>query len=72
VCVYLPLIIAKQRLGKSPLIVGRQRLGKIPLIVARQRLCRNVIGNKYTRNNRRTGGRVVLNVAGVVSRKVGY
>jgi hypothetical protein len=28
--------------------------------------------NEYTRNNRRIVGRVVLNVARVVSRKVGY
>jgi hypothetical protein len=26
VCLYIPLIIARQRLGKSPLIVARQRL----------------------------------------------
>jgi hypothetical protein len=37
-----PLLVARQRLGKTPLIVVRQRLGKHPLIVARQRLGRNV------------------------------
>jgi hypothetical protein len=40
-CVCIPLIVARQRLGKSPLIVARQRLCNIPLIVARQRLGRN-------------------------------
>jgi hypothetical protein len=50
-----------------PPIVTRQRLGKSPLIVARQRYR----GNEYTRNNRRIVGRVVFNVAPVVSRKVG-
>jgi hypothetical protein len=42
VCVCIPPIVAKQRLGKNPLIVARQRLGKNPLIVARQRLGINV------------------------------
>jgi hypothetical protein len=37
-----PLIIARQRLGKSSLIVARQQLGKNPLIFARQQLGRNV------------------------------
>jgi hypothetical protein len=37
-----PFIVARQRLGKNPLIGARQRLGKSPLIVARQRLGRNV------------------------------
>jgi hypothetical protein len=53
VCLCMPLIVARQRLGKnspivvkrrlgkSPNIVARQRLGKNPLIVARQRLGRN-------------------------------
>jgi hypothetical protein len=36
------LIVARQRLGKNSLIVARQRLGKNPLIVARERLGRNV------------------------------
>jgi hypothetical protein len=26
VCVYIPLIVARQRLGKSPLIIDRQQL----------------------------------------------
>jgi hypothetical protein len=38
----VPLIVARQRLGKNPLIVARQWLGKNPPIVARQRLGRNV------------------------------
>jgi hypothetical protein len=42
VCVSIPLIVARQRIGKNPLIVARQRLGKNLLIVARQRLGRNV------------------------------
>jgi hypothetical protein len=42
VCLCIPLIVARQRLGKSPLIVARQRLGKNLPIVARQRLGRNV------------------------------
>jgi hypothetical protein len=46
-------------------IVARQRLGKNPPIVARQRLGMN------TRNSRRIVGRIVFNVARVVSRKVG-
>jgi hypothetical protein len=41
-CMCIPLIVARQRLGKSPLIVASQRLGKNPLTVARQRLGRNV------------------------------
>jgi hypothetical protein len=40
-CVCIPTIVARQRLGKNPLIVARQRLGKSPLIVARQRLGKN-------------------------------
>jgi hypothetical protein len=55
VCVCIPIIVARRRLGKSPIIVGRQRLGKnspfvarqrlgkSPIIVARQRLGRNVM-----------------------------
>jgi hypothetical protein len=38
VCLCIPLIIARQRLGESLLIVDRQRLGKNLLIVARQRV----------------------------------
>jgi hypothetical protein len=53
-CLYIPPIVARQRLGKNPLIVAgqrlgkslptaaRQRLGKHPPIVARQRIGRNV------------------------------
>jgi hypothetical protein len=41
-CLCIPLIVARQRLGKNPLKVARQRLGKNPLIVARQRIGRNV------------------------------
>jgi hypothetical protein len=43
-CVYLciPLIVARQRLGKNPLIVARQRLGKNPSIFVRQRIGRKV------------------------------
>jgi hypothetical protein len=41
-----------------------------PPIVASQRLGGNR-GNEYTRNNRRIVGRVVFNMARVVSRKVG-
>jgi hypothetical protein len=43
VCLYIPLIVSSQRLGKNSLIVARQRLGKNPPIDARQRLGRNVI-----------------------------
>jgi hypothetical protein len=39
---YIPLIVARKRLGKNPLIVTRQRFGKNSPIVARQRLGRNV------------------------------
>jgi hypothetical protein len=53
-------------LVKNPLIVARQRIGKYPLIVPRQRHIR-----EYARNNRKIVGRVVFNVARVVSRKVG-
>jgi hypothetical protein len=53
-----------------PPIVARQRLGKNPPIVARQRLGRNVYDGNI-RNNRRIVGRVVFNVARVVSREVG-
>jgi hypothetical protein len=41
VCVCIPPIFARQRLGKSPLIVARQRFGKNPHIIARQRLGKN-------------------------------
>jgi hypothetical protein len=42
VCVPIyPLIVARQRLGKSPLIVAWQRRCKNPLIVVRQRLGKN-------------------------------
>jgi hypothetical protein len=42
VCLCIPLIVARKRLGKNPLIIARQRLGKNPPIVAMQRLGRNV------------------------------
>jgi hypothetical protein len=42
ICVCIPPIVARQRLGKNPLIAARQRLVKNPPIVARQRLGRNV------------------------------
>jgi hypothetical protein len=42
VCLCIPLIICRKRLGKNPLIVARLWLGKNPPIVARQRLGRNV------------------------------
>jgi hypothetical protein len=41
VCVSIPTIVARQRLGRSRLIVARQRLGKNFHIVARQRLGKN-------------------------------
>jgi hypothetical protein len=41
VCPCIPLIVARQRLGRSSIIVARQRFGKSPLIVARQRLGKN-------------------------------
>jgi hypothetical protein len=63
---YLP-IVARQRLGKSPFIVIRQLLGKNPPIVARQRLGRYVTA---VTNTHTAVGRVVFNVALVVSRKV--
>jgi hypothetical protein len=40
--VYIPPIVARQRLGKNPLIVVRQRLSKNSPILAGQRLGRNV------------------------------
>jgi hypothetical protein len=43
----------------------------IPVIVARQRLGRNVTAATNTHKNGRIVGRVVFNVARVVSRKVG-
>jgi hypothetical protein len=42
VCLCIPLLVARQLLGKNSLIVASQPLGKNPLIVARQRLGRNV------------------------------
>jgi UDP-3-O-[3-hydroxymyristoyl] glucosamine N-acyltransferase len=41
VCVSIPPIVPRQRLGTSALIVARQRLGKNPPIAARQRLGKN-------------------------------
>jgi hypothetical protein len=41
VCLSIPLIIARQWLGKNPPIVARQRLGKNPPTVVRQRLGKN-------------------------------
>jgi hypothetical protein len=38
VCLCIPPIVARQRLGKNLPIVARQRLGKSPFIVARQQL----------------------------------
>jgi hypothetical protein len=55
----------------SPRIVARQRFGKIPNR-ARQQLGRNVTAVTNTHaKNRRIVGRVIFNVARVVSRKVG-
>jgi hypothetical protein len=54
-----------------PSIVAGQLLGKNPLIVARQLLGRNATAVTNTRNKRRIVGRVVFNVARVISRKVG-
>jgi hypothetical protein len=67
-----PTNVARQQLGKNPLIVARQRLGKNPSIVARQRLGRNVTALTNTHATIRIVGRVVFNVARVISRKVGY
>jgi hypothetical protein len=39
--VCIPLIVARQRLGKNSLIIARQRLCKDPPIVAYQRLGKN-------------------------------
>jgi hypothetical protein len=69
VCVYIPPIIARQRLDKNPLIVAWQWLGKNPPIVAMQRLGRNV--TMVTNTHARIVGQVVFNVTCVVSRKVG-
>jgi hypothetical protein len=64
VCVY-PFIIAGRRLGKNPLIVARQLLGKtIPLSLLGNGSEKLYRGNKYTRNNRRIVGRVVLREVG--------
>jgi hypothetical protein len=35
VCLCIPVIVARQQVGKSPLVVARQRPGKNPLIVDR-------------------------------------
>jgi hypothetical protein len=43
VCLCIPPIVARQRLGKIPSIVARQRLDKNPPTVARERLDRLVI-----------------------------
>jgi hypothetical protein len=42
VCLCIPPIVPRQRLGKIPLIVARQRLVKNPPIVSRQWLRTNV------------------------------
>jgi hypothetical protein len=67
-----PPIVARQWLGDIPLIVARQRLGKNSPYrceaTAWKKYCR---GNEYIRDNRTIVGRVVFNVARVVSRKVG-
>jgi hypothetical protein len=56
----------------SPPILARERLGKNPLIVAREHLDRNVTaGTNIHANKTRIVGRVVFNVARVVSRKAG-
>jgi hypothetical protein len=41
VCMCIPPVVARQRLGKIPLIVARQRLGKNPPIITKQRLGKN-------------------------------
>jgi hypothetical protein len=72
VCVSVyPPSVARQRLGKICLIVARHRIGTNPPNVAGQRLVRNVTAVTDTRNNRIIIGRVVFNVARVVSKKVG-
>jgi hypothetical protein len=38
-CLRIPLVVPRQRLGKSPLIVARQRLGKNSLIVVSYEIC---------------------------------
>jgi hypothetical protein len=53
-----------------PPIVARQRLCKNPLIIARQRLCKDVTAATNTRNNRIVG-HVVFSAVRVVSRKEG-
>jgi hypothetical protein len=42
VCLCIPPIVYRKRLGKNPLILARQRISKNPAIVGRQRLGRNV------------------------------
>jgi hypothetical protein len=42
VCRCIPLIVARQRIGKNSLIVARQRLSNNPPTVPRQRVDRNV------------------------------
>jgi hypothetical protein len=42
-CLLIPPIVARKRLGKTPLIVARQRLGISLLIFARQRLGKNFL-----------------------------
>jgi hypothetical protein len=48
VCLCIPPVVARQRLGKIARIVARQRLGKNHPIVARQRFGRNVTAIKNT------------------------
>jgi hypothetical protein len=48
VCLCIPSIAAREKLGKNSLIVAKQRLGKNAPIVARQRLGRNVTAGTNT------------------------
>jgi hypothetical protein len=55
VCVCIPTIVARERVGKSPLIVARQRLCKNPPIVARQSFGKNplIVARKRLGKNHR-------------------
>jgi hypothetical protein len=63
-CVYVCVCVC-------PLSLLGNGLVKIPLLLLGNGSVELYRGNEYTRNNRRIVGRVVFNVARVVSRKVG-
>jgi hypothetical protein len=71
VCLCIPPIVARQRLGKSPLTDARQRLDKNPLIVARYRLGKNpliIARQRLDKNPIVARQRLGRNVTAVTSR----